>query len=209
MSTTYPDPEQMSYAFPSNAVEQAHDELRQHPDPVEFRLNLDGLTIMYGKTACMASMERYAVFAGGLSTSQEEDTGQTTLNTDFYNGALMAVHVNVATASKHVRQIVLQQDFLTGLEQDASNDSIAENIKAHVTEWSDGEDNWHAYLEQQDEAYIRVAVKLGAKLFENKDNLEEHLTTFLTGFSFATNLVHQAAKIASDTPVGSRMTPCV
>lgn len=196
MSELSPYPNREHYSFPRNAIEQAREELKLYPEPPAFRRNIFGLQKMYARTACLGSMQKYAEFATGLHLSETgDDKSQHLINADFFSGTIAAVHINVAPRPLHIRRQVLQQNFLLGLDENASNDSIAENITEHMQEWSGGEeDNWHIFLEQQGNEFADIAMEVAAKPFEDKLKSEERELDFLIGFTYATNLVHQVAE---------------
>lgn len=193
MAEQYPYPSQEHYEFPKTQTEQAREELRIYPEWSDFRANLLALMRMYEKTPCMKSMERYAILAEPLRTDSE--TNKKLLNHDFYNGALLGVHVNLAPAPTHIKRKVLSTEFLADLDENPLEYEIAQSVTAHIEEWSGSKkNNWRAFLDEQDRGYRDAATELALKLYENVPDSEEQQLDFMVGFTFASNLVWQTAQ---------------
>lgn len=192
MAEQYPYPPQEHYEVPRSRTEQAEEELRLYPEASEFAIGLRGLRRMYEGMPCMQAIERYALIAGSL----REDSSETVevLNRDFYNGALMGIHVNLAPASLDIKRKVLQTHLLENLDDNPMKNEIVRNIALHIEEWaSSKKNNWRTFLDTQDRAYRDIATELSLKLYEDTEDAEERQLDFIVGFTYATNLVWQIA----------------
>ena len=196
MAEQYPYHPSEHYAFPHDPIEQAEEELRLYDTPYEFQESVEVLKSMYQWTACFKSLEQYAVYAADLRpTPPDEVAVRSGFNEEFFSGALMATHVNVAPAPLTTKRTILNIDFLAGIDQSPEKDAIEQSIKEWLDGWAGGEtDNWAEFLAEQDVRYQAVATALAERMFEGRENALERELDFLVGFTFASNIVWQAAR---------------
>ena len=197
MSEQYSYPEREHYQFPKNIIEQAREELRFYGEPVEFQKNLVALKRMYAKTPFMKSMEIYATIAASLQTNQIKEATKQRPNVDFFGGALMGAHINLAPAPTHIKQYVLRQSFIADLHGDTEHSSVLGEVSDRMAEWAGGEENnWHEFLADQPVDFQDAVVELATTLYADRDDSEDRQLDFMVGFTFATNFVWLASKEA-------------
>lgn len=193
MAEQYPYPNQEHYETPKNQIEQAQEELRLYPGRDDIVSNLQGLRQMYGNMPCLQAIEKYATIAGTLRS--DSDPRVEVLNRDFYDGALLGIHVNAAPAPLDIKRRILYTDFLEHLDENPMEDEIISNITSYMEHWAGGRKNsWRKFLDGQDSVYCDVATEVAWILYEDWEDSEERQLDFMAGFAFATNLVEQTAQ---------------
>lgn len=193
MAEQYPYPNQEHYETPKNQIEQLQEEFRMYPVQDDVRSNLLGLREMYGNMPCMQAVERYATIAGTLRS--DSDPRVEVLNRDFYDGALLGVHVNVAPSPLDIKRKVLYTDVLQHLDENPKEEEIISNITTYMEQWAGGRKNsWRKFLDGLDMMYCDTATELAWVLYEGWDDSEERQLDFMAGFAFATSLVEQTAQ---------------
>jgi len=192
------------YVFPRNAVEQARDELRLFPDGKSFRRSIVGLRHMYGATAFVSSMQRYASYAAVLKGEDGDGyNDQYRMNYDFYSGALVAAHVNIAPLPSETKRAVLSFNPLAHIDELPNGPEIEENIRNCLVDWTGGEDEeqtWYTFMSNQAEDYQEVATQMAARLLEGRLNAHEREVDFMSGFAFCSNLIWQTYHRANFGP---------
>lgn len=195
MEFQYPYPEKEHYVLPRNLVEQTHDELRMYPAPADLRLCIEGLRKMYAKTPYMQSMKQYAALAGVLKSEQGPLDGEGKFNFDFYRGALLGLHMNLAPEPVHAKRRVLysKEILAEGIDESPVRDEIYAGLRESLEEWvSNKKDSWYSFLADQGDDYIEAAIGLAAALYDDREDSEEAQLDCVAGFAFATKMVQEA-----------------
>lgn len=183
-----PYPEVEDCVLPRDQIQQIEDELRMHPTSESFVRSLAELKEIYQHTPFMLSMRQFAEYAASFQSGADTFTHDT--NISFYLGSLFGFHVNTWPAPAHIKRLVANGDYRHGIETATNRATIEENITAWLQEWTDGDNNWLEFMEEQSPRFLDAATECAALVH---DELEQQLD-FMVGFATATNLVWQLAK---------------
>ncbi len=187
-----PYPEREHYTFPRNHIEQAQEELRTYAEPDEFRKHLVSVKRQYYGTPFVQTIERYSRYAAVLHTDQPELDTSRALNSDFFSGAVMAVHIHTAPAPTNTLRFILGNRFLSSFDSDANNAVFEADVREWMLFWANDEtDNWATFLEQQDPRFQSIAMELAEMTFRGRPNHLERELDYLIGFTFASNIIWQ------------------
>jgi hypothetical protein len=189
------------YEFPRTPSQQADEELRLYPKPRDFRKSLVMLKELYKETPCFSAMKRYAEFASVVKAPAEHEEYTSGFNRDFFSGALIAMHVNVAPTDDYTKWKVLTTDFLDGLDSAPNRETIIDSIQEWLKTWAgEGENSWQEFFDSQDKDYQDHALALCAHMFDGFTNNEERQQNFMLGYTLSSNLVWTAGMSAQIRP---------
>lgn len=187
----FPYPKQEHYVFPCNQLEQVQDELRLYPTGDEFREFAIGLQRLYSTTTFMQTIREYAKLAGKFRVPDIDGGSPGNFNFGFYDGALLALHMNVAPAEKRVKRFVF--DELSYPEESQFSD--LEEVIDRMNLWSgEGEESWSAFFDAQTDEYQASIFNIVERIYDNRNDPTERSYDFILGYTLSSNFVWSIAK---------------
>lgn len=182
-------PKAEHYESPASPHEQVDEELRVYETPAQLRVEVAALRLSYQKTAFMQSVKELSMCAAAVR-SPESSVSSKNFNGDFFSGALVALHVNIAPASEELQSYVLRARFTPDTSNDADEDLVALQLTEVLEEWAaDGERSWSAFYESQSKDYQKRAMALSQRMYADKEDFVERELDFIMGYTFASNMV--------------------
>jgi hypothetical protein len=179
---TYPYPAQEHYEEPGDIAAQVREELRLYPTQEDMNTRLRMLHSYYDKTPYMQSLREMAECAVAIG-SFESATGPTDINTDFYDGMLMAVHASIVPEPKAMRFYLLRS-YVMPHSQDGRLD--VDHTVESLQKWAT--DGWKEFYDIQDKPYRTTMMDIATLTYDGQPNASDREFDFVLGYTLATNL---------------------
>lgn len=124
-------------AKPRNQHDQVDQELWLCPTTDDLRDRLTSLKEAYVNTPCMQSMREFAEF---MASIRHDGEAESEIDSDFYDGMQMAVHVNLAPAHENLQRFVRGTYFMPTF-----TDADGEQVHATQVMRSWASDGWYEF----------------------------------------------------------------